>query len=220
LRSEALPQRLLFNELFQLADELAGRAELEVGVDALLERRHPGLLQAADLVAGERLEREVLERRPPPERQRGAQLLGPLVRRGATRFRGQALKAREVESLGVDAQDVAGRLRDDQLCADRLAEPRDVVLQRRARRLRWLRPPDLVDQPVGRDDLVRVQQQVGEEGAQPLSVQRDGAAVLDDRQWAENAEFDGNVAVLALARPDEQGVAVRGRLEREATVGR
>jgi hypothetical protein len=47
-----------------------------------------------------------------------------------------------------------------------------------------------------------VQQQVREQGAQPLSIERDGAAVLDDRQWAENAEFDGNVAVVALPRPD------------------
>jgi len=42
-----------------------------------------------------------------------------------------------------------------------------------------------------------MQQQVREQGAQPLSVQRDSAAVLDDRQWAENAKFDGNVAVVA-----------------------
>jgi hypothetical protein len=48
-----------------------------------------------------------------------------------------------------------------------------------------------------------VQQQVREQGAQPLSIERDGAAVLDDRQWAENAEFDGNVAVVALPRPDD-----------------
>jgi len=48
-----------------------------------------------------------------------------------------------------------------------------------------------------------VQQQVREQGAQPLPIQRDDAAVLDDRQWAENAEFDGNVAVVALPSPDE-----------------
>jgi hypothetical protein len=48
-----------------------------------------------------------------------------------------------------------------------------------------------------------VQQQIGEQGTQPLPVQRDCAAVLDDRQWSENAKFDGNVAVVALARPDE-----------------
>jgi hypothetical protein len=47
-----------------------------------------------------------------------------------------------------------------------------------------------------------VQKQVREQGAQPLSVQRDDAAVLDDRQWAENAKFDGNVAVVAKPRQE------------------
>jgi hypothetical protein len=42
-----------------------------------------------------------------------------------------------------------------------------------------------------------MQKQVREESPEPLSVQGDRAAVLDDRQWAENAEFDGDVAVVA-----------------------
>jgi hypothetical protein len=43
-----------------------------------------------------------------------------------------------------------------------------------------------------------MQKQEREEGPEPLSAQGDDAAVLDDRQRAENAEFDGNVAVVAL----------------------
>ena len=112
---------MLLDELFQLADELACGAQLEVGVDALLERRESRLLEPADLVAGERLEREVLERRPAPERERRAQLLGALARLGAASLRGEPLEARQVESLRVDAQDVAGRLREEQFRADRLS---------------------------------------------------------------------------------------------------
>jgi hypothetical protein len=194
---------VFLDELLQLTDELARGAQLEVGVHPLLERRESRLLQAADLVAGERLEGEVLERRPPPERQRGAELLGALTRLGPACLGREPLEARQVELLRIDAQQISGGLGDDQLRTDRLSQPRDVVLQRGAGGLRWRRPPDLVDQPVGRDDLVRVQQQVCEQGAQPLPVQRDSAAVLDDRQWAENAEFDGNVAVVALPGPDE-----------------
>ena len=194
---------MLLDQLLQFADQLSGGAQLEVGVHSLLERRESRLLEAADLVAGERLEREVLERRPPPERERGAELLCPLARLGPTCFRREPLEARQVELLRVDAQQISGGLGDDQLRTDRLSQPRDVVLQGGAGGLRWGRPPDLVNQPVGRDDLVCVQQQVCEQGAQPLSVERDGAAVLDDRQWAENAEFDGNVAVVALPGPDE-----------------
>jgi hypothetical protein len=48
-----------------------------------------------------------------------------------------------------------------------------------------------------------VEEQEREQGSHPLPVQRDRAAVLDDRQRAENAEFDGNTAFVALPRPDE-----------------
>ena len=110
MRSKAFPQGLLSDKLLQFADQVAGGAELEVGVDALLERRESRLLQAADLVADEWLEREVLKRRPPPERQRRAELLGPLARLGAACLCGEPLEACQVESLRVDAKDVAGRL--------------------------------------------------------------------------------------------------------------
>jgi hypothetical protein len=48
-----------------------------------------------------------------------------------------------------------------------------------------------------------VQQEVCEQGAQPLSIQRDSAAVLDDRQRAENAEFDGNMTFVTPLCPED-----------------
>jgi hypothetical protein len=48
-----------------------------------------------------------------------------------------------------------------------------------------------------------VQQQEREQGPQPLPVQRNLAAVLDDLQRPEDAEFDGNVAFVALGLPGE-----------------
>jgi hypothetical protein len=63
-----------------------------------------------------------------------------------------------------------------------------------------------------------MQKQVREESPEPLSVQGDRAAVLDDRQWAENAEFDGNTAFVALPCPDEQARAVRDGLGAVATL--
>ena len=120
---------MLLDEPLQLAGQVARGAQLEVGVDALLERRESRLLQAADLIAGEWLEGEVLERRSSPERKRGAELLGPLARLGAACLRSEPLEACQVESLRVDTQHVSGRLGDDQLRTDRLSKPRDVVLQ-------------------------------------------------------------------------------------------
>jgi hypothetical protein len=83
--------------------------------------------------------------------------------------------------LGIDPQDIPGRLRQEQVGADRLAQARDVVLERGGCGLGGVRAPDFVDQPVARDRLVRMEKQVREEGPEPLSAQEDGAAVLDDR---------------------------------------
>ncbi len=106
-------------------------------------------------------------------------------------------------ALWIDSQHVSGRLREQELRADRLSQPRDVVLQRGSRRLRWRRPPDLVNEPVARDGLVCVEEQEGEQGSHPLPVQGNKTAVLDDCERSENAKFDGNTAVLALASPAE-----------------
>jgi hypothetical protein len=58
------------DELLELADELVARPELELRVDPLLESRQARLFQPADLVARERLEGEILERRAAPQRER------------------------------------------------------------------------------------------------------------------------------------------------------
>ena len=153
LTPESLPQGVLLDELLELSHQILARTKREIRIDPLFERRESRLLQAPDLVAQERLEGEILERRSAPERQRCTQLLGPFARLCAARLGRQALEARQIEQLGVDAEDVAGRLRDDELGPDRFPQPRDVVLERRRRRLRRLRTPDLVDQPVTRDEL-------------------------------------------------------------------
>ncbi len=109
------------DELLELADELTARPELELRVDPLLQGSEAGLLEPTDLVASERLEGEILQRRPAPERERSPQLLRALGRGAVPRLGRQPLEARKVEPLGVDAQDVAGWLRDERLQADRLS---------------------------------------------------------------------------------------------------
>ena len=63
-------QRMLGDERLELADQLAVRAGGEVGVDRPLERGQPQLLQPPDLGRGERLVRDVGQRRAAPQRQR------------------------------------------------------------------------------------------------------------------------------------------------------
>ena len=79
LAPQALPQRVLRDQRLELADELSAAAELEVGVDPLLERLQAQLLEPADLGLGERLEGEVGERWAAPQRERLAEQLRPLV---------------------------------------------------------------------------------------------------------------------------------------------
>jgi hypothetical protein len=50
-----------------------------------------------------------------------------------------------------------------------------------------------------------MEQEVGEQRPHPLPVQGDRPAVLDDLQWPENTEFDGNVAFVALVSWDGKG---------------
>ena len=55
---------------------------------------------------------------------------------------------------------------------------------------RRLLPPDRVDQPVGRDRLVRVEEELGEEGAGTGAAELHGeAVVVDDLERAEHPEL-------------------------------
>jgi hypothetical protein len=60
---QALAQRMLPHQGAELADQLGGPAEGEVGLDAALEGRQPLLLQARCRRLGEGLECQVRERR-------------------------------------------------------------------------------------------------------------------------------------------------------------
>ena len=64
---------MLGDEALQLADDVGVASEREVGLDPLLERVQAQLLQPRDLRLGERLECELVQRRPPPQGKRLAQ---------------------------------------------------------------------------------------------------------------------------------------------------
>jgi hypothetical protein len=61
---------MLRRQGLQLPDELALPPEREVGLDPVLDRRQPQVLDARDLWLGEGLVRELPERRPPPQVER------------------------------------------------------------------------------------------------------------------------------------------------------
>jgi hypothetical protein len=141
----------------------------ELRVDPVLRRLEPLLLEAGDRGPRERLVDEVGERRPAPEVERrlegrrrprrvaARELVLPLGR--------EAFEPLGVELLRAERQDVAGRaVRDRAVPAERPPEAGDVALERVRRRLGRMLGPQLVDQPVGRDDAVRLQREQHEEG--------------------------------------------------------
>src|SRR5580765_6257047 len=116
----------------ELGEELRMSPELELGVQALLERRHAQLVESRDRCAGERLVREIRERSPTPQIERPAEQIGgrlciaAFVRLG--RVVRPTLEAIEIEPLRFDAEDVAGRARLDRLRAEKLPQLGDLTL--------------------------------------------------------------------------------------------
>ena len=61
------------DERLQLADQIRIRAEGEIGVDSLLQRREAHVVQPSNLGLRERGKGQILQRRPPEQRERFAQ---------------------------------------------------------------------------------------------------------------------------------------------------
>ena len=142
--------------------------EREVGVDPELERRQPDLLEPGDRAPGR------------SSRSRSPRAPGRATEHSASRSRSDASAARPRASrlrpsstsrskrcrsscVGLDPDEVAGRSGRQHVLRQRLAQPRDVDPQRGGSVLGRVVAPELVDQPVGGDDLVGMEQEHGEE---------------------------------------------------------
>ena len=130
------------------------------------------LAEARRLRLDERLVLEVGERRASPERERVAQRRGTRPRIFVPRAREQPLELVQVELTRCDSEQVAGAacLQHVAGAAQCLPERRDVDLDRLHRGWRDLAGPERLRETIGRDDLVRVQQQEREQ--RPLPRER------------------------------------------------
>ena len=166
IHPQALAERVLGDECLELPDQLVLAPEREVGVDPQLQRCQPDLLEPGDGRLREALVGEVRERRAPPQRQRVAQPLRRIGRQApseqAPPLVHQPLEAVEIELVGLDPDDVAGRSRRQHVLRKRLAKSRDVDAQCGGGVLGRVLAPELVDQPVSGNDLVRVEEENGE----------------------------------------------------------
>ena len=110
LAAEPLAERVLGDQRLELGDEVGVGAERELGVDQILQRRRRELLEPRGLAKRERLEEQVGERRPAPERERLAEL-SARSSPSALRPSAQPLEAQEVDLVGVGLEQVPARAR-------------------------------------------------------------------------------------------------------------
>ena len=169
LAAQPLAQRVASHLRVELGHQRGVVTEREVRLDPVLERAEPLLLQPRDLRLGEVLIGEVGERGTAPHRER---LPEPLCRRrGITGFeRGPAVAQLQLEAVGVqlargDVEDVSAALCAKRAGAgigavgERPAQLRHGVLERLPRCRRRRLPPELVDQALGGDELVAMQEE-------------------------------------------------------------
>src|SRR5436190_1337086 len=112
------------------------------------------------------------------------------------------LRARDIEPVGVDPDAVAavrGRDRVETVPAERLAQLGDVDVDRFFGRGRRRLAPELVDQALARDELVRMQEQDRQDEPLLQPSQRDRLALVDHLERPEDPVL--HRWVLPLPKP-------------------
>jgi hypothetical protein len=167
-------------------------AETEVGLDAILRRRHPQLLEARDLALRERVVAEVGESRAAPERERLREQLGRVAVRAAgeraASFVREPFEMLRVELVGLDPEPV-GAAFGRQAIADDLPNLRDVDLEGVRRGRGSLLTPEVFDQEIGRNQLVAAQEEKRKQRTRLAAFDRRRRPLDLDLERAENAEF-------------------------------
>ena len=202
---------MLGDQLLELAHDVGMASEGEVRFDPPLERQHAELLETSGNRIEQGVVREVGERRAAPQGERLAER-----RRGTGRISllecpaavvRQLLESLQVESPGLDANDIPGAAGLDRLLPQGLAQPGDVPLDEVRGRARRVVPPETVDQPRrGNDDVGSAEEQ---DERRPLLGRAEprGTSVHRYLQRAEHAILDGHRATILPppARPLRAG---------------
>ncbi len=82
LAPQPFAERAVSNERFDLADELRGVSQLELGLEQIFDRGEPALLEPPDLALRKGFVRELGERRPAPQPKRALEKLPALLGAG------------------------------------------------------------------------------------------------------------------------------------------
>ena len=106
-------------------------------------------------------------------------------------MRDEPLEAPQVERVRLDLDQVAGRTGDEDVRREHLAEVRDVRLEDVDRCLGRLLAPELVDQAIARDDLVRSGEEERKQRALPRAAQGERVPAVDCLERPEDPELHG-----------------------------
>jgi hypothetical protein len=190
---QAFAQRMLAHQPFQLGDEVAAGPEVDPGRRPVLEQAEPDLLEAGP-VGMEPLAVAGVGQDFAPEQ--GQRLGGGLQRRvgvtvaaGRGRVRGQRGHPEGVDPAGIEGQGVAAMPAGDHgRVGQGPAQLGRLGLEGVAARGRGGLAPQVLDQPLGRDDLPGVQGQADQQLGGLARRHRERPAVAPDLEGAEHPD--------------------------------
>ena len=182
--AKPLSIRILGHEHLELGDRLARPSCVDLGAEGLLEREDPQLRQTSDLVLREPFVRKVGQRGTAPELERFSRSPDP----------DEMLEPIGIELARIDLERVSTALRHDAVAPEELPQPTDVDLQRGGRRPGRLGRPELLDQPLGRNGLIPIQETASREAR---SAGRDRASAAPPRATPRARRESGSRAPSA-----------------------
>ena len=116
----------------------------------------------------------------------------------------EPLEARHVELVRIDTEHIPRRSRQHPIVTDRLAQMRDVDVERLRCARRLALAPEVVPQPFCRDDLVRVQEQDRQQGSLLRAAEREESRFAADLKRPEDPELHFSPADASTAAEDRQ----------------
>ena len=183
------PERVGRDEQPQLRDQVRVPAQGRLGLDPVLRRRLPQLLQPGHLDLGVR---QVGQRSAAPQPECLTQQGGGAARIARGQRRGalprQAGEPMEVHLIGGDGQAIAGRPAGHQVTADRGPQPGRQRLQGVPHAARRAVVPHPRHERLGGDGAAGVQQQERQQGSQPPPADLDRPPVAPYVEGAQNGE--------------------------------
>ncbi len=177
------------DEQLEFADQPGVPPEGELGLEQVDLGREAELGEPPDLVSCGPVKLDVGKRRAAPEIERGAPQLHGALERRVPGIRSQALEPQEIEVVTFELDAVTRSDREDGVGAELPAEGMHVTLDELRGGLRRPLAPELVDETIGGDDLVGVEQENGEKRALLGASEPDRSPVEPHLDGAEDPEF-------------------------------